>query len=252
MFSFYKVILHIRSLENIEISKNYYDKCVESLKELNKRSNRISQFIVGLILLVLFGKFFIKINFLDNEIDIKLLKIVTPTLICYFVLEWLMIAKRRRDLIFALQQLSYSLFNITPSKDEEFFPGFNPNTLNVMPFSLMCEILTIDKAGKFSLLIRRITLAVLLISLLTVLLSSFVDYWRADDMTFKFIWPATYQIFIDLIGFYVCLLISLQMLFWIFYHYYTEFKNLRELNNLIENAAKIQDQQNSESNSMEN
>jgi len=252
MFSFYKVILHIHALQNFEISKNYYDKCVENLKELNKESNRVSQFIFALILLVLFSKFFTKVKVLDNEINIQLLKILTPTLICYFVLEWLMIAKRRRDLIFAVQQLSYILFNIIPSKEDEFFPGFDPNTLNVMPFSFMCELLTIDKAGRFNTFIKRLTLLLLLISLLFILSFSFANYWQACDMRFDFIWPHTYQIFLDIIGFYACLAISLQSLFWIIYHYRIEFKNINESKKMVEKALKSQEQQNYQTNKAEN
>lgn len=240
MFSFYKIVLYTRSITNAEIAKDYYEKCFDGLKDLSKRSNRISQYIIIIILLTLYSKYFSKVKILDNQIDIELLKILAPTALSYFVLEWLMIAKRRRDYIYAIQQLSFGLYNINASEDEQFFPGIDPNTLNVMPYSFMCEILTIAKPSKFNLIVRRIAIFTIPILLFITLFFSFYNYWNESNMQFHVIWPSNWQLMVDTVGFYTCLIISCQAIFWIVYHYYTEFRNLAEIKEMIRQASSDQ------------
>ncbi|MEO6851297.1 MAG: hypothetical protein ABI203_03185 [Mucilaginibacter sp.] len=200
---------------------------------MNKRSNRISQFILLGILLTLFSKYIQKVEIFGNKIDTELLKFLAPTVISYLLLEWLMIAKRRRDYIFAIQQLSYSIFSIDPSHEDQFFPGIDPNTLNIMPYSFMCELLTISGQGTATLKIRSLTLYTLTALLSFTLILGFVNYWVSSGMKFDIIWPATWQAAIDEFSFYFCLIISIQALFWIVYYYYIEFKNLDEVKQFI-------------------
>lgn len=229
MFSFLKVISYTQSITAIEIAKSYYDKCFEGLKDLNKRSNRISQFILVAVIVTFFSKFFRKITIMDNEVDIQFLKVLAPTILSYLVLEWLMIAKRRRDYVFALQQLSYRLYNITPCEEDAIFPGIDPNTLNVMPYSFMCELITIAKASKLNLWIRRLTIMSLFLLLIITLTFAFHSYWVESRMEFRLIFPSSWQTAIDIIAFYACLLITIQAAFWISYHYYNEIVNIKEL-----------------------
>lgn len=232
MLSIPKVVSYVKD-ESIEsdIIKDYFEKSSEGLKNLNERSIRITQFILVLVVFFLFQKNFNHIKIFEIDFDIKLFRLLTPTLISYLLFEWVMMAKRRRDLIFGIQQATYKLFKIKPTDKEAIFPGFSPNTLNVMPYSLMCEVLSIDDKSGFN---RRIyQLAIKLIFMLLVILigSSFYGYWVAYGFEFCFYWPASFQIFIVTISFYASLLITLFFTGWILYFYRTEFKNKDEIIN---------------------
>jgi len=142
MLSIPKVIQYVTDdgIE-VEIIKQYFEKSSENLKSLNKRSLRITQFLLILVVLYFFRKSFTHIKLFEIDFDIKLLRLLTPTLISYLLFEWLMMAKRRRDLIFGMQQSSYRLFKITPNDEERLFPGFNTNTL-IHSCAKFCRLMT--------------------------------------------------------------------------------------------------------------
>jgi hypothetical protein len=87
MFSFIKVIQYTQSTTNIEALKSYFDKSYEVLKHTNKKSNLISQFILILIIINFFPADFNKLKIFDVEFDIKIIKVLTPTLLSYFIFE---------------------------------------------------------------------------------------------------------------------------------------------------------------------
>ncbi len=229
MISLLKVIQYVNGNEDIEAVKAYYNKCYDNLKELNQKSNWVSRFLILLMVLFLFPKGFNKLQILDIEFDIKLVRLLTPTLLSYFIFEWLMLAKRRRDLIVALQQSAHTIFKINPAENEAFFPTFNPNALNVMPFSLMNEIVTIDPKRKFNLYLIRTALGCLLVFLLMAIFLSLYESVKSYNLQLCFIWPQTTKDFIDIISLYISLIICLLFLVWIVFYYIIEIKNLAEI-----------------------
>jgi len=227
MLSIPKVIQYIQSTTNIDILKAYFDKASEGLKDTNKRSNLISQFILLLVVLTFFPGSFHKLKVFEVEFDLKIIRILTPTLLSYFIFEWLMVAKRRRDLIFALQQISYKIFEINPTEEERYFPNFNPNSLNLMPFSLMSEVGSINTTKKsFKLIITRITIFSIPICLIVVIVCSLIESIAIYNLHWYFIWPATIQDFTDEFSLYACLGVSLLFIVWTSFYYWTEFENL--------------------------
>jgi hypothetical protein len=236
MLSLLKVTEYIKSNEDTDVLKAYYDKCSDNLKDLNQKSNWQTRLITLILVFYLFPKEFKTLKLFDIEFDIKLIRLLTSTVLSYCIFEWLMIAKRRRDLTVALQQITYRIFKINPSKNEEFFPAFNPNTLNIMPFSLMNEIVTIDRKRRFNLYLIRIALGCLFVFLLTVIILSLYETIKSYQLQWHFVLPQTTKDFIDIISLYVSLIISLLFLTWIVYYYIIEFKNLAEIKALTQNA----------------
>jgi hypothetical protein len=137
-----------------------------------------------------------------------------------------MIAKRRRDLIFAIQQISYKIFEINPTDEEKYFPGFNPNTLNIMPYSLMNEILTIESQSIFKKLLVRITILSMPFCLVVIIISSFISVVKSYNLHLSIIWPSTIHDFIEMFSLYACIGVSIIFIIWIIFYYYLEFKNL--------------------------
>lgn len=229
MLSLLTIIQYVKENDDIDVLKAYYDKCYENLKELNNKSNWVSRFLILLMVLYLFPKGFNTLKIVEIEFDIKLIRLITPTLLSYFIFEWLMLAKRRRDLIVAIQQITYTLFKINPAEKEQVFPSFNPNTLNVMPFSLMNEVVTIDSKRKFNLYLIRIALGCLLVFLLIVIVLSLYESVKSYHLQFRFILPETTKAFVDIISLYVSLITCLLFLVWIVFYYIIEFRNLAKI-----------------------
>jgi hypothetical protein len=227
MLSIPKVIQYVQNTTDINILQDYFDRASEGMKQTNKRSNLISQFILVLIVLTFFPSSIHKLKIFDAEFDPKIIKILTPTLLSYLIFEWLMVAKRRRDLIFALQQISYKIFKIHPEDDEKYFPNFNPNSLNLMPFSLMSEVGSINTTQKpFKLILTRITIVSIPVCLIIVIICSLIQSIDIYNLHFQLIWPSSIQDFIDEFCLYVCIGISLLFIFWSSFYYWTEFENL--------------------------
>ena len=232
MLSIPKVITYVND-KNIGLYtlQQYFEKSSEGLKNLNKRSIRITQFILILVVFHLFRKYFTHIKIKEIEFDVQIFRLINPTLISYLLFEWLMMAKRRRDLIFGIQQATHRLFKISPPYTEAFFPGFNPNVLNVMPYSFMCEVLSIDDKSGFNRHIYIFAIKFLFVILVIIMGTSFIEYWDAYGFTLCFKWPSTWQTFIETISFYGSLLITLLFTGWIVYYYRTEFSNKNEIIN---------------------
>jgi len=196
----------------------------------NKRSNLISQFFLALVVLAFFPGSFHKMKIFEVEFDLNIIRILTPTLLSYFIFEWLMVAKRRRDLIFALQQISYKMFEINPREEEKYFPNFNPNSLNVMPYSLMAEIGSINTEKKaFKVLLTRITIICIPVFLIVIIICSLIHSVQSYHLCLRFIWPNTVQDFVDVFSLYACLAVSLIFIIWSSFYYFTEFENLRRI-----------------------
>jgi len=236
MLSLLKIIQYVKANEDIETLKAYYDRCYDNLKELNQKSNWISRFIILVVVLYLFPKGINKLPVQDILFDIKLIRLLTPTLLSYFIFEWLMVAKRRRDLIVGLQQVTYQMYRINPDVNEEFFPAFNPNTLNVMPFSLMNEIITIDQKRKFNLYLIRAALGCSLIFLVTVIVLSLFESIKSYHLQLHFVWPQSTKDFVEIISLYISVIISMLFLVWIVYYYFIELKNSSEIKKLSKNT----------------
>ncbi|MGN6211797.1 hypothetical protein [Parafilimonas sp.] len=230
MLSIRRVVQYVTDDDiDIETLKQYFEKSLENLKNLNKRSIRITQFILMLIVLYFFRKNFTHIKLFEIDFDVKLLRLLTPTLISYLLFEWLMIAKRRRDLIFGIQQLSYRLFKIKPNDEERLFPGFNPNTLNIMPYSFMCEVLSISDKSGVNRRIYKVTIKLIFVLLIIIMGTSFYEYWNIYDFKLCFVWPTSNEIFIETFSFYATLLVTLLFTGWVIFYYYLEFKNIKEI-----------------------
>jgi len=229
MLSLGKVVLYVTGVEDPEIIKLYYEKCVAGLEAANKRSNYISQIILIIILLNFVAGKFIEFKIAGVKLDIKIITVITPTVLSFLLFEWLMIAKRRRDLIIATQQISYKLFKIEPQDDERFFPNFNPNTLNVVPYSFMSEILSIDSKNTFRLKLIRITIVSIPLPLVIVIVFAFIKSFKIYNLQLCYNPPSNFQDLQDEVLLYGCVISSIIFIVWSLFYYYTEFSNLKLL-----------------------
>ena len=197
------------SQNNDETLKNYYDKCCDNLKELNKRSNFLSLFIV-----IIFGFYFFstsvkKIEIIGFEIEQKIILITAPLLLSYFILEWCLIARRRRELMKTAKHIGIKLFKIDDIFNNYPFPYFGLHSRNIIPFSFLIELFNVEFKSK----VNAWLLLVLIVSM-WIGIPIFIGYTLYISFT-KF--PLTWQI----IG---CNLLSAFCLLQIILFYASEIK----------------------------
>jgi hypothetical protein len=147
-----------------DLLKEYFDKCYDNLNELNKRSNRITISILILIVIHYFSPAIKEISIVDIKVDLSLVNYSIPLLIPYFTFEWVLIAKRRRELMKIIKFSGYKLFKIPKGSDEVNGNEYSLLTRNTMPFSMMIEILNINiKSGLLQIMYLGILFATFLI-----------------------------------------------------------------------------------------
>jgi hypothetical protein len=148
---------------------------------------------------------------------VQFLQLWIPTLLSYFVFEWLMLAKRRRDLILALQQCSYRIYAIDPGTDVKVFPRFDANTLNVLPFSLMDEVVSIGERTKFNLLLVRVSVGCIFIFLIGAIGFSFYESISSHHMEMKIHFPVNAREFLADLSVYASTILC--FIFWILLYF---------------------------------
>jgi len=160
-------------LENDEAKLNeYYKSGCDNLKELNKRSNQISLFLLLLIGFCFFSSSIKDISIMGFSINgIVAITTVTPVLISYFLLEWCLIAARRRDLMVILKQVGFILFNIKPTVNDLEALTFNSHSINMLPFSLFIELFSISQKK----IIGRVMFLLILMAIF-IIFSSLIVY----------------------------------------------------------------------------
>jgi hypothetical protein len=154
---------YISSLTD-DILKDYNNKSTENLKELIKRSNQITFYILIITALFLFSSYVKDGSYLGFKVSQDVIKIVSPLLMSYFLLEWCLIARRRRELIKIIKHISFKVYKIKLVNQDYKFTRVGIFNRNVMPFSLMIEVLNIDydsKIGNF--LFRKLFLPFMLL-----------------------------------------------------------------------------------------
>ena len=144
--------------------KDYYDKCYSTLKDINKRSNLISFFIIILLAFVFFPSYVRETEVIGIKINEGVVDYFCPLLIPYFILEWCLLARRKRELIIAMKYASYKLFDIAKPSLELPFPFISPLSRNGMPFSFMVEISNVDSKSRLNNTLTRLAALILLVT----------------------------------------------------------------------------------------
>ena len=192
--------------------KDYYNKCYDNLRELNKRSNQITMFLLVLVGLYLFAEYINDITVLGFKLKGKeIIKLLAPQLTSYFIFEWCLMARRRRDLINVIKHLGFYLFKIEPSSEEYRFTVLKPHTRNAMPFSLMMEILNIGTVSIFSRAMTLIFLAFIFLSAPTFLIYTITRSFRDLGVNHLTV---------------ICNIIALYCLVYTVYFYITDIKGV--------------------------
>ena len=199
--------------------KDYYNKCYDNLKDLNARSNKISVFLLLLLSFYAFSSYIKDAEFLGAKVtDLQLIGRLTPLLFSYFLLEWCLLAKRRRGLMVIMKPLSSKIFGFSRSDAESLFTKFSEHSLNVMPFSFMIEILNINHQTRFSRMMFKIFFIFSFLGIPFFILS--ISVYSAFIADFS-------------IPFLICNLISMYCLSWVVYFYITDFGLV--YNNMVPN-----------------
>ena len=144
--------------------KEYYGIAVENLRHLNKRSSLLSFFVIIIAAFYGFNESIKKIEFLGFEIDQKCIIVVAPLLISYFILEWCLIARKRRESMKLMHGIAMVIFEID-SKKEHLFPFFGLFTRIIMPFSFLIELCNIDSSSVFNRKLIRYSIGLLFITI---------------------------------------------------------------------------------------
>ena len=93
--------------------KDYFDKCYDTLKEINKRSNLLTVFILILSAIYFFPSFIQESSVSGFKISLEIIKILTPIVhFTYFILEWCLIARRRRELVKVMKAVGGKIFDL--------------------------------------------------------------------------------------------------------------------------------------------
>jgi len=162
-----------------DVLKDYYDKCYDTLKEINKRSNLLSVFVLLLTAVYFFPNFIKDSTVSGFKISLDIIKVLSPLLIPYFILEWCLIARRRRELMKMMKFAGFKIFN-TPTQAEKIDPFIlSIHSRNTIPFSFMMEILNVDITSKtnvyFNRYFVRTMLGAMAIYLLYLAYTSFIQ-----------------------------------------------------------------------------
>jgi len=195
--------------------KDYYNKSYDTLKELNKRSNIISFFTIVIFALFSFSSYITKFSVLGFEINQAVINITSPLLLSFFILEWCLIARRRRELMKILKHIGFGLFKLPKVKEDFVFNHFSLHSRNIMPFSFMIEFINVDIKSKLHTIL-------LLLLLLTIFVGIpiYISIALYDSFTlFKLTTPIL-----------ICNLLGLYCLTQIILFYVNEIKTLKVIN----------------------
>jgi hypothetical protein len=189
--------------------KEYYNKCYDNLKDLNARSNKISVFLLVLLSFYAFSAYIKDAEFFGIKVtDIKLLARLTPLLFSYFLLEWCLLAKRRRGLLIIMKPLGSKVFGFPVLSEAAVFTKFSEHSLNVMPFSFMIEILNINHQTLLSRLMFKLFFIFSFLGIPLFILTITIYSAFMVDFTIPFL---------------ICNIISVYCLVWVVYFYVTDF-----------------------------
>lgn len=159
MYTLAEIYQFINSfIEGTSDLKDYYDKCYDTLKEITKRSNLLSFLLIILFALYGFSNHIKEFEVIGFKIDRDLIKITTPLLITYLVLEWCLLARRRRELQKLIKHIGFKLFPIIRVEDDLIFNHFSLHSRNIMPFSFMLEFININYSSILNKLLLLLTI----------------------------------------------------------------------------------------------
>ena len=145
--------------------KDYYDKCFDVLKEINKRSNLLTLFILILLALSFFPTLIKEGEISGFKISLDFIRLLCPLLIPYFLLEWCLIARRRRELWKVMKYAGFKIFQ-TPKSSNELNPFIlSIHSRNTIPFSFMIEILNVNVENKINNRLNVYFIRIMMISL---------------------------------------------------------------------------------------
>jgi hypothetical protein len=144
--------------------KDYYDKSYDSLKDLNKRSNLISFFILIIFALFSFSSYITEISVSGLKVTQAVVIIASPLLISYFLLEWCLIARRRREIMKILKHIGINIFGIPAVGADYDFRHFGLHSRNLLPFSFMIEFINVDVRSLFRFRLFQIILLLIFVS----------------------------------------------------------------------------------------
>src|ERR1700754_4548758 len=191
------------------VLKDYYDKCYDNLKDLNARSNKISVFLLLLLSFFAFSSYIKDAEFFGIKLaDLQLITRLTPLFFSFFLLEWCLLAKRRRGLMMIIKPLGAKVFGFPGSAEESVFTKFSEHSLNVMPFSFMIEILNINHQSRFSRMMFKLFFIFSFLGIPCFILAISAYTIFIADFSFPFL---------------ICNIISLYCLSWVVYFYLTDF-----------------------------
>jgi hypothetical protein len=194
--------------------KSYFDKCYDTLKEINKRSSLLTVFVLILLAIYFFPSFITEGNISGFKISLNIIKVLSPLLVPYFILEWCLIAKRRRELVKVMKCVGYKIFR-TPNTNEEVNPFFlNIHTRNAIPFSFMVELLNINTKSKAYVLFNALFIVCMMLGMAAYLSYLAYSSFKRPDLN------------IAAVG---CNLLGLFCLLQIFLFYIGDFKNVTRI-----------------------
>jgi hypothetical protein len=209
--------------ENGDLLKDYYNKCYESLKDLNKRSNLISFFILMIFALFSFSSYITEFSVLGFKINQSVVIITSPLLLSYFLLEWCLIARRRREMMKIVKQIGIFIFDIPATGADYDFRHFSLHSRNIMPFSFMIEFINVDIKSGYHVRIFRAIILLIFIAIIGYVLMALYESFRLISLRC-----------IDLkivISILLCNILSLICLLQIVLFYIHEFKSIKRINN---------------------
>ncbi|MGY4535690.1 hypothetical protein ACVW0P_000084 [Mucilaginibacter sp. UYNi724] len=122
---------------------DYYEKCYEKIKELNKRSDQLT--IYGIVIVVIYYvSLYSKLDGFDlgpfKISDLSFFKKVSAPMFMYVFFEWCILAYHRSDLTKMIKFISLMLYTQKIDKDDLNNAYFNANLRRLLPFSVLMDL----------------------------------------------------------------------------------------------------------------
>lgn len=203
-----KLIMDFVDNNSIEQQKQYNRDLIEKLKELSTLNNKISLYMILLVIIYFFFK-----EAAIKDVDVTFMKIekfetiaqLTPALFSLILLYFTIINAHRAELIQFSRVLTYEIYNNTIENKSSIIYS-EPNTFArlIQPFSAWLETSKWDINGKASPMDALLRLPLLIMMLLPFgfiiysLKILYSQYWELQFSKYAFvftIWITAYNIY---------------------------------------------------------
>jgi len=192
---------------------DFYDKTYEKLKDLNRRIDKISLFLIVLVFLYFIASSATISSFSIGPIaisDISLISQLIPILFAWQLLDLAITSGHKSELHTTVKFLFLSIYKQDVNPKDLETGGFNVFTRIILPFSYTHELSKFSKEKKINIAIGCLGGLLVIPLLLLIFLPFYFEYYMLKEVYFKY-----YSTTFGKLSFYS----SLWIIAMVFYYY---------------------------------